>query len=96
MIESDLEFEWDADKAERNYRKHGVRFETATEVFFDPDALIEDDAFAVDEHRDVVIGATTMGVLVVVATERHPNVTRIISARRATKHERRRYQEGQD
>ena len=86
-----MEFEWDRTKAEANILRHGVRFETATEVFDDPDVLFEDDPYSVGEYREIVIGASQAGLLFVVFTERREQVTRIISARRATADERRRY-----
>jgi uncharacterized protein len=82
-------FEWGFDKAQSNYRKHGISFETATEVFDDPLAIETLDA-ANDEHDEerVLITGRTRGLLIltVVYTERGENI-RIISARRATKSE---------
>lgn len=91
----DLEFEWDAAKAEANLRKHGVSFETASLVFSDPLVVIaEDDRFDYGEVREVAYGAVSARVLVVVFVERVDNLIRIISARLATAKERRRYEEG--
>lgn len=45
-------FEWHRDKAASNLRKHGVRFETAVEVFSDPAVLFEDDPYSEGEYRD--------------------------------------------
>lgn len=58
---------------------------------FDPAAVVEEDLFAVDEERWTVIGRSDTGLLFVVFTERRNNVVRIISARLANPHERRRY-----
>jgi uncharacterized DUF497 family protein len=82
-------FEWDADKAKSNYRKHGISFELATEVFDDPLAAETIDEAAGDhgEERVSITGRTaSLAILVVVYTERGENI-RIISARRATKSE---------
>jgi uncharacterized DUF497 family protein len=83
-----IAFEWDAIKAASNLAKHGIPFETACEVFIDPLLrIIEDDAS--DETRHVAIGFTMAEqLLCVVHLERHEEVTRIISARKATASER--------
>jgi uncharacterized DUF497 family protein len=86
----DGEFEWDDAKASENYAKHGVDFETATQVFQDPFALeFLDDREDYGEDRFILIGMAN-GVLTVVYTERNDRV-RLISARRATKHEQDNY-----
>lgn len=87
-----MEFEWDETKAVSNLRKHSVDFADAVGVFDDPLALsMPDDAL--DEQRFVGIGADVLGrVLVVVYTIRGDRV-RIISARRATASERKRYED---
>lgn len=86
-----MEFEWDPDKAAANLRKHGVSFELATQAFFDDHALFEDDPYAEGEYRQTVTGWSDLGILLVVFTERRLDVVRIISAREATRHERRQY-----
>jgi uncharacterized DUF497 family protein len=90
----ELEFEWDAEKAEANLRKHRVSFEEASTVFGDPLALIfDDEAHSLDEFREIIIGHSDRNRLLLVSfTERSPKI-RIISARRATKTERRDYEE---
>lgn len=94
-MNTELEFEWDADKAADNIRKHGLSFETATGVFFDPAVLIiEDDREEYGELREVAYGMVEASVLVVVHTERDGGVIRLISARLATALERRRYANG--
>ncbi len=91
-MDSGLEFEWDPAKADANFRKHGVSFETAARVFADPGILIaEDDRFDYGEIREVAYGAVEAAVLVVVYVKRVENLIRIISARHATAQERRRY-----
>jgi hypothetical protein len=84
------EFEWDDGKASANLRKHRVSFEDACSVFDDPMALVEADDDP-DESRDITIGLSAKGILYVVSTERGTR-TRIISARKATRHEQDRYQ----
>jgi uncharacterized DUF497 family protein len=87
-------FEWDPAKAEGNLSRHGVGFKTATEAFFDPDAIHFEDLWhsGHGEERRIVVGRTKKGILVVVYTERGPAI-RIISARRAGPEERRLYEE---
>ena len=88
-----VEFEWDSTKAQSNVDKHGVTFEEAAEVFFDPfyqhgDATPDD----VREQRGFILGySVTQRLLLVVYTER-TNRTRIISARTATRTERKLYE----
>ena len=88
------EFEWDARKAEANFKKHGVTFEDALTVFTDPLAKIFDDSdHSADEHRELIVGHSAgQRLLVVSFTERHHRV-RLIGARTATAAERKRYEE---
>lgn len=89
-----LIFEWDAEKAKANLRKHGVSFEEAATVYGDPLSItIEDPDYNGDELRFVIIGQSYLGrTLVAIHTERGDNI-RIISARLATKRERQAYEE---
>ena len=84
-------FEWDIEKTETNRRKHGVDFADAVSVLEDPSALtLEDEREA--EERFVTMGMDSLGrILVVVYTWRGERV-RLISARRATRSERRQYE----
>ena len=90
-----LGFEWDEAKAAANLTKHGVSFEEAATVFGDPLSLtIPDPAHSQAEDRFVIIGQShRRKLLVVVHTERGDNI-RVISARRASKRERKVYEEG--
>ena len=90
-----LSFEWDEKKAKTNATKHGVRFEEAATVFGDPLSLtIPDPAHSQAEERFIVLGESHAGkLLVVVHTARGDNL-RIISARRASRRERKNYEEG--
>ena len=87
---NNFEFEWDEEKAAANFRKHGIRFETAVRVFEDPDIKdYYDDYHSRREERYQVIGKVNQ-ILFVVYTERRDRI-RLISARKATKTERRYY-----
>ena len=90
-----LKFEWEDSKAEANLRKHGVSFAEASTVFSDFLSLtIPDPPHSAGEERLVIIGCSEkQRLLVVVHTERG-NVIRIVSARKATPHERKTYEEG--
>jgi uncharacterized DUF497 family protein len=90
-----LSFEWDEKKARSNATKHGVRFDEASTVFGDALSLtIPDPAHSQTEDRFVTLGRSHRGkLLVVVHTGRGDNI-RIISARPASRRERRTYEEG--
>ncbi len=90
-----MEFEWDPDKSEANLKKHGVSFHEASTVFGDPLAItFNDPDHSIGEHRFLTFGHSRLNqLLVVVHTEQHGE-TRIISARRATKQERKIYENG--
>ena len=89
-------FEWDPAKARRNLAKHGVDFDLAARVWYDPLHVIVPDRFEDGEQRWHAIGLVgAVTILVVVHTypdEESGTRIRIIGARRATKHERRRYE----
>jgi len=86
-----VRFEWDRQKANSNLRKHGVDFADATMVFYDEQAItIRDDVL--EEGRFITLGTDALArVLVVVYTWRGDRI-RIISARKATRRERHRYE----
>jgi len=87
-------FEWDPVKARRNHRKHRVSFQEAATVFGDPLSLTyEDPDYFALEQRFVTIGTSNNNrVLIVAHTDRDDSV-RIISARKATRGERKYYEE---
>lgn len=88
-----MEFEWDAAKAARNLAKHGVSFDEGSTVFGDPLAgTIPDPQHSGDEPRFITIGLSTRRRLIIVAHAERANRIRIISARRATRRERRKYE----
>jgi uncharacterized protein len=86
-------YQWNRDKAATNLRKHGIDFADAVSVFPDDLAItITDDRF--DEERFVTIGMDAMGRVLVVVFTLRDNEIRLISARQATRTERRQYEEG--
>ena len=88
-----MQFEWDSQKATENLGKHGVSFDEASTVFGDPLAgTILDPKHSTDEFRLVTIGLSTPQRLIVVTHADRDDRVRIISARRATRRERRRYE----
>ena len=90
-----IEFEWDEEKAEANVRKHGITFEEAAEIFFDPFYRTGAASVGEAEDREFIIGYTFASrLLLAVYTERGER-TRIISARPATAAERRIYEEAE-
>ena len=90
-----MEFEWDPEKSLANQAKHGVSFEEASELFSGGGDYLEiyDSEHSFDEDRFIAIGPTSLGVLVVVYTERRDDVIRILSARKATRAEQGRLEE---
>ncbi|OFV97654.1 MAG: hypothetical protein A3H28_02370 [Acidobacteria bacterium RIFCSPLOWO2_02_FULL_61_28] len=90
-----MRLEWDAGKARENLRKHGVSFEEASSVFFDPLSVTGDDPdHSVGERRLVTFGISSSGRLLVVAHAARGDAIRIISARQTTRAEREIYEEG--
>jgi uncharacterized protein len=89
-----VRYEWDPAKAKANLRAHGVSFSEAVTVLEDDLALTREDPDSVGEQRLVTLGMSNLGnVLVVVYTYREPDVIRLISAWKANKHQRLRYEE---
>jgi len=89
-----LQFEWDGNKALRNQEKHQVSFEEAVTVFSDPLALIfEDESHSITEMREIIIGHSSRNRLILVCFTERSAAIRIISARRATRTERKDYEE---
>lgn len=102
MTTGRLKFTWDDNKNRSNKQKHGVSFEEAARVFFDPLHLSRQDRIESGEQRWQTLGSVYGVTILLVAhtiTEDDENgqpveVVRIISARKATKSERKRYEEG--
>ena len=90
-----MEFEWDPEKAERNLAKHGVSFHEAGTVFGDPLAItFSDPDHSEEDDRFLTFGHSSEQQLLVVSHADRGEITRIISARRATRKERKFYAEG--
>lgn len=90
-----LKFEWDDAKAQSNVTKHSVSFEDAASVFGDPLALtFPNPDHSADEKRWLTFGVSQSGRLLVVAHTERGRAIRIISARKATRHERGIYEQG--
>jgi len=87
--------EWDDEKALDNERKHGVSFQEAVEVLEDPLSItFRDPDHSLDEARSLTFGHGPSGRILVVAHTDRGDAIRLISARRATRAERRVYEEG--
>lgn len=93
-----LRLTWNGSKAASNERKHHIGFEIAARVFFDPFALSEQDRIEGGEYRWQTIGSVDGIIVLLVAHTVHDEddgteIIHIISARRAERHERRRYEQ---
>jgi uncharacterized protein len=93
FVLNSITFIWDDEKARINPLNHdGITFQQAAEAFFDPFIVVV-DASRNEEARDAVIGLDTRwNLLYVVHIEREENIIRIISARKATRQERKEYE----
>ncbi len=90
-----MEFEWNPDKALINLKKHNISFQEATTVFDDSlSVTFPDPDHSIGENRYVIIGMSASEQLLVVSHTDRENRTRIITARKATRQERRFYEEG--
>jgi len=90
----ELDFEWDKRKATENVRKHRVSFEEAATVFGDALSItIPDPAHSVGEQRFLTVGISEEGRLVVAAHTDRGDTIRIISARKATRREKKTYED---
>lgn len=89
-----MRFEWDPPKAAANLRTHRVSFAEAVTVLEDDFALTREDPDAAEEPRFVTLGLSSLGnLLVVVYTYREPDTIRVISAWKANRSQRARYEE---
>ena len=87
-------FDWDPDKATSNLRKHNVVFHEAATVFDDPLSMtFQDPDHSIGEHRFITIGMSDQDTLLIIAHTDFDDVIRIINARKATRRERRFYEE---
>jgi uncharacterized DUF497 family protein len=90
-----MKFEWDAEKAKANQRKHNVSLHEASTIFGDPLAITFDDPdHSIGEQRYLTFGLSRLNRLLVVAHTERADRIRIISARVATRQEKRIYEEG--
>jgi uncharacterized DUF497 family protein len=90
-----MDFEWDDPKAESNERKHGVPFAEAITVFADPLSLTGfDPGHSDDEDRFITMGTSTAGRLLIVSHTDRGDKVRLLSAREASRRERRDYEDG--
>jgi uncharacterized DUF497 family protein len=87
-----VELEWDAEKAASNLRNHGVDFADAATVLFDDMAITIMDDSEDDEERHATLGLDALGRCLVVVYTWRGEKARLISARKATKSERQRYE----
>jgi uncharacterized DUF497 family protein len=87
-----MDFEWDEAKQQSNRKKHGIDFKTAAKIFLDPYLIEFDEPDASGELRCNLIGLVDSRMLFVTYTMRG-DVIRIISARGAEPHEKRKYHE---
>ncbi len=89
-----MSFEYDPQKAKINQQKHGVSFAETEMVFFDPLAIHDIDPDSVTEERFIAVGMGNKGLLLVVVYTLRGDIIRLISARRATKKEKKTYERG--
>jgi uncharacterized DUF497 family protein len=88
-----MEFEWDLNKAAKNFRKHGVSFGEAATVFSDSlSVTVFDPDYSIDEDRYITIGMSNQLRLLIIAHTERDNRIRIISARQLTRTEREQYE----
>ena len=88
-----MKFEWDKRKNQANIEKHGLDFADASKVFESPMLVKMDDREDYDEDRWIGIGLTDLRVVVIIFTEPKENTVRVISFRKATTDERKRYEQ---
>lgn len=90
-----MKFEWDPNKASSNLRKHKISFDEASTALSDPMAATgADPDHSIGEFRYITFGISERGRLLVVAHTEQSETIRIISARLASKRERKIYEEG--
>ncbi len=88
-----VQFQWNAQKAVRNKKKHGVTFTEAATVFRDPLAFIfDDEEHSEEEYREIIIGHSSRNRLLIVSFAERNDTMRIISARKADRVEREDYE----
>ncbi|HVB88134.1 MAG TPA: BrnT family toxin [Candidatus Dormibacteraeota bacterium] len=89
-----MNFEWDPRKAAQNLRKHGVSFQEAATIFGDPlSVTYQDPDHSTAEQRFITVGMSSVGRILLLAHADRGESIRIISARKATRRERKHYEE---
>jgi uncharacterized DUF497 family protein len=89
-----MDIEWDPGKARSNRSKHGISFSDVEPAFYDPFALSMPDTFSMTEERFVLVGTDALGRILAVSYAYRGEAIRLISARPATKSERKEYEKG--
>ena len=90
-----MQFEWDDDKAQANFAKHGVSFDEALSCFHDPMQIaFYDPDHSEDEERELLIGHSSQGRLLIVSYTLREPIIRLISARVTTRREAKTYAQG--
>jgi hypothetical protein len=87
-----MSIEFDQRKAASNLKKHNVSFDEAASALLDPMALVREDDDTQDEVRFILVGMSNTGHLLTVCYALRSEIIRLISARQATKNERRQYE----
>jgi uncharacterized protein len=88
-----MQFDWDEEKARKNFAKHSTTFDEATSTFDDPLFLtFADPEHSIQEQRFIIMGESRKGQLLVVAYTERKGRIRLISARPATRQERKAYE----
>jgi len=85
---------WDPNKAEINFKKHGIRFSDADAVLYDPFAMTLEEHDVANEQRFVTVGSDAVGRIIAVVYSYRADTIRLISARKATPKERKKYEKG--
>ena len=88
-----MNYQWDRNKAQTNFRKHGIRFADAVSIFQDDNAITVEDTNHGNEERYITIGCDAFGQILVVVYTWRSNIIRLISVQKATPRERRQYEE---
>ena len=89
-----MDITWDPNKAETNFKKHGIRFSDAEMVLYDSIAMTIEEQIVANELRYVTIGTDSIGRILAVVYSYRSDTIRLISARKATRKERTQYEEG--
>lgn len=88
-----MDITWDPNKAEINFKKHGVRFSDAEMILYDSFAMTIEEQIVADELRYVTIGTDAVGQILAVVYSYRSDTIRLISARKATRKERTQYED---